>query len=325
MEPAEMKDTKGKALDGKETKKENKDIKVTFLKKLLGEEVTWSAIAAIGGALIIIWNIFRYFFSFISSVRLYLLHNIPLYLLMKRHNMPFSDMILLIYTILFIIIIVSFTEYNPYLKMKDKTINRFFLLVTIVGLLGIGFFLFFRIYRHEHPEINHLSSVFERGLFGYTYPFLFVPYILLFGKKYIFAKNQYKHISEKVSIDRKERIKTWKQKHMFPEEFDEYYLKQKDVFSTVVTIAEHFRVLIFAVCLLFTLDSTTTPFEYYIDQKNRIIIADLGEQYIVQDAKYTQENEAILIDISHYYVIDSSGENLRKVVAHYRYRVDGFE
>ncbi len=48
-----------------------------------------------------------------------------------------------------------------------------------------------------------------------------------------------------------------------------------------------------------------------VDQDNRIIVADLGEHYIVQETQYDKNKRELIVDNSFYYVIDATDEKVK--------------
>ena len=58
---------------------------------MLKEEVTWTAVAAIGGAAIVFWNVIKYIIILYNSFMLYGKTNVPMYLLVMRRNISFSS------------------------------------------------------------------------------------------------------------------------------------------------------------------------------------------------------------------------------------------
>ncbi len=45
-----------------------------------------------------------------------------------------------------------------------------------------------------------------------------------------------------------------------------------------------------------------------LDQNNRLIVADLGTQYVVQSTAFDNDDTHLTVDISNYSIIDSTNE-----------------
>lgn len=94
--------------------------KLNFLKKLFNNKIMWTAIATICGAIVIVWNIIKYVFILFSSYLLFRKTNVPVYLLMQRKNLSFTDAYVIYATIVTVLMMFTFTGFAPIKRVGRK-------------------------------------------------------------------------------------------------------------------------------------------------------------------------------------------------------------
>ena len=139
---------------------------------MLKEDVTWTAIAAIGGAAIVFWNVIKYILILNNSFKLYVKTNVPMYLLVMRRNISFSDAYIFYLTVIAIIYCFVGTKYNPFPRIKGKYLilmGAIFLLIIVFFPISINLF--------------HLEKYryFIRGLGDYLFPLLAIIIVFFYA------------------------------------------------------------------------------------------------------------------------------------------------
>lgn len=282
------------------------------IKGMVGKEVTWAAIAAIGGAAIVIWNIIRYTFLLFSSYIMHLWTRVPIYLLMMRKNTSFTDGY-----IFYVTIIVLFLIANPvkYASMKSRILLHK-VCSTIVFVMSVVFLLVL------FTTPSAVSALFKPEVYGITrdktimwMKYYFSFYSPLFIVRYLIRESTNtidmdepvvpeEHIAKSKKESKKKRqIKLFKRIKKFFGLFST---------SSIITNTAP-RVFVSLLILTSILLLATLPTEGLLDQNSRFIVADLGEQYIVQTASYEQEEYRLILDTSRYFVIDSNKETVEVI------------
>lgn len=275
--------------DGENAKQNKKREPENILKKLnfwkiIEKEVTWTAIAAIGAGALFIWNAIRYIFLFTSSFVLHQGTNVPIYLLMMRKNVNFTDA-----SLFYLTFIVIFFLIDPIRFIVKKKAYRF--LLSIVGLIVIvlssvyGFMIIFNpdiIYRY-YDEIYFFTC------------FILPLFALLFRNS--------------VSV-----IISYMNSHIISciaEEEPDFLVKIFRMSNRwMINIMRIYCLLACSICI-----GSVMSVQAYalLDQNNRYIVADLGERFIVQEADYDRNTKTLVVDTSRYYIIDSNNESVESV------------
>ena len=281
------------------------------IKGMVGKEVTWAAIAAIGGAAIVIWNIIRYTFLLFSSYIMHLLTRVPIYLLMMRKNTSFTDGY-----IFYVTIIVLFLIANPvkYASMKSRILLRK-VCSTIVFVMSVVFLL---VLFTTPSAVSALFKLEVDGITSYK-TMMWAKYYLSFYGPLVIAQYLIRESTNTIDMDepvvqeehiaesnkeskRKIQIKLFKRIKKFFDLFSP---------SSITNTAP--RVFVSLLILTLILFNATLTTEGLLDQNSRFIVADLGEQYIVQTASYEQEEHTLILDTSRYFVIDSNKETVEVI------------
>ena len=281
------------------------------IREVLGKEVTWAAIAALGGAAIVIWNIIRYIFIWGSSFSLYLTTNVPIYLLEQRKNVGFTNFYLVYFTSLIVIMIISFTKYDFLPRIKIQTLTKLIKILYILLLfISAIWFLNLLILRHT-PDMDLANKIeycilcILMFIVSYIIPFMQMIIILTFGRKPGTCKNS-------VNIDRVMYFfkKYYKDKNPDKETIDlDTELKQLSK-STWMLVGIFCTMAFLLMIYAFIFWGTINTYQL-VDQDNRIIVADLGEHYIVQETQYDKNKRKLIVDNSFYYVIDATDEKVK--------------
>ena len=251
---------------------------------MLKEEVTWTAVAAIGGAAIVFWNVIKYIIILYNSFMLYGKTNVPMYLLVMRRNISFSDAYIFYLTAIAIFYCFAGTKYNPFPKIKGKY------------LIPMGaIFLLIMIFFQSSINLFHLEKYryFIRGLGDYLFPLLAIIIVFFYT-----ANENNTQFYKKIDAD---------------DEINGFYKELEKNMNSMNRILFFGQLIIIISAIGLVLSSTAVNHYYQIDQDNRLIVADLGERYIVVDTDYKIDEQVLYIDNSHYNSIDSSFETVRVI------------
>lgn len=290
--------------------------------EMLGKEVTWTAVAALGGAIIVIWNIIRYIFIWVSSFLLYTITNVPRYLLEQRKNVGFTNLYLAYFTALIVIMIISFTKYNILPEEMAESLQKFlqkivkpYIIIVILSLVGFFFLIKCDTYSDLMYIIGYYYVHVDLFLLGYVTPFIYMLVALSLG----FERYQLRKLDSlvdgllyfyKKDIENKnpnKEIEDWfKALKEQPE-------KSNNTFKATKKLSVHI-ICVMIFCSFFMCSINTYQL---VDQYNRVIVADLGEHYIVQEAQYDTSKKKLIVDNSFYYVIDADGEKVSMIRAFY--------
>ncbi len=286
----------------------DKAVSLNAIQGMISKEVTWVAIAAIGGAVIVIWNIIRYSFLLVSSYIMHMITKVPIYLLMMRKNIGFTDGYIFYGTIIVLFLITNPLKYasKKVQRIIENTCNAFItavLLVLICMMLledwfGIDFYSGF--FSQNNTQIQLLQAV------KYMYT-LILPMLL----PLLFIDTVIQE-DPMVESNKKHRIKqmTWvKYLEKILNKPSECLMKLKEY--RLPFWARMWLAFIIAMAWMFL---AAQPVEGLLDQDGRFIVADLGDQYIVQPAVYDRDKYTLTIDTSRYYVIDSGKESVEVIV-----------
>lgn len=277
-------------------------------KLTLGEEVTWTAVAAIGGAIIVLWNIIRYIFTFCSSLHLYYMTKVPLYLLMMRKNQSFTEIDLLYATILVLVMVFSFTSLN---RLSFDKARR----LLMISLILTGFFSFLSILlMHQlFSDIKtnkYLLLVIVKYTNEYFLPGAYTLVTIGLGASYKESKNIQLLGSTLLGKFREEVIAYLKNEFAHPEEhLEDLFNYQKRISKNNLILRKVYPWFLGFVIFL-CLHGATITTHCLIDQDNRYVVADLGEVYIVQDTVIDEDNDLISLKTDSYYIIDSKNEQI---------------
>lgn len=270
--------------DGENTKKDKKrEIKNIFKKidfwEIIGQEATWTAIAAIGGGALFIWNAIRYIFLFTSSFGLHHSTNVPIYLLMMRKNVNFSDAYLFYLTS-----IVIFFLIDPIRFVVKKKAYR--VLLSVVGITVIVLTTVYAFMVVINPDIMY--RYYDETYFFYCF---ITPLCTLLIPNMSLGVRFFKRIVAGKKFD----------------DYESIFLKYDKRSIGFLRICSFFGCGIF-IGLLMSLQVYAL-----LDQNNRYIVADLGERFIVQEASYDRNTHDLVVDTSRYYIIDSNNESVESV------------
>ena len=258
------------------------------LRNMIGQDVTWTAIATLGGAAIVFWNTIKYIIILNSSYSLYRITRVPMYLLVMRKNTSFTDAYIFYLTVLALMICFSYTKYNVFPVISEKYLELMLLLMLLfVAFVPMTLYHFFPEYWFLIQEIVN---------------FLFPLYLVIF--LYFAGATQSPHSIYEENDDEIEDEEDEEDEEVEDSFYEAYVRRTKRL-----KLLSHILAIIFAIT--FILQSTSEDYYYLIDQQDRFIVADLGDRYIVQDAVYTSDERILHIDNSHYYNIDSSNETIR--------------
>lgn len=265
------------------------------IREAIGKEVTWTAIAALGGAAIVIWNIIRYTFLWASSFVLYTETNVPIYLLEQRKNVGFTNFYLAYFTALILIMIISYTKYNFLSKEKSDRLYKWFRKTDKPAMIVFGLLIVIcsiikksSLDRDLLNKIEYIANHIFLLFLGYVLPFYSSLYIVSLGCtcNELRELNKYGKLIEEI----------------------------KEVYKSI-KIAITVLICLIIVCFFYM--CATNPYQL-IDQYNRIIIADLGEHYIVQETLYDKNKKMLMADNSFYYVIDAADEKVSILRSFYK-------
>ena len=269
--------------EAKENDTSEKVLSISALRKMFGKEVTWAAVAALGGAAIVIWSIIRYFLLLFSSYVLHSKTKVPIYLLMMRRNVGFIDSCVFHVTIITLCIIM-----NPYhlLNEKARTVITYIIkcirvIMAILTGLIIGLIIIVILYRIITIDNGGDDLITFLDVVRLVFVPLLIPGIMI----YIIFNFQ-----NIIDLE-----------------------PGKPILQTRVGLLLLLKTIFFIVImsLLVVLESSTD--EVLLDQDGRVIVADLGEQYIVQSAVYERDKNKLTIDNSRYYVVDSCNESVEVI------------
>ena len=256
--------------------KENfSQIRSYYFKNFLKATNLWTSLASVGAFIIIIWNILKYLYVLIDSLSLQSIVHVPLYLLMSRKNLRFTDLELAFSTFILFLIIFTYTSYNPmafFLKKGKENGHPFLpallLVIILTALIIFAYLLVIPDFPFAVKQV--VSSILSLSFLG------LVAYRKYFSQNFKLTQNQIIH---------------------------------------AILCSLELIVIVFILFLLLpecpynpSLLFSSTPGEIMIDQNNNVIVADLGDQYIIQDATLDIINHQINIDTSHYSRINNAGE-----------------
>lgn len=287
------------------------------LREVIGKEVTWAAVAALGGAAIAIWNIIRYVFLLFSSYMMHSKTKVPIYLLMMRRNVGFTDGY-----VFFATIIALCTLTNPFRFLNSKVRGALGAFSSVLEYVLIIFLFLYLIFYDNH--VFRIAILFKlKSVICYIFP-LYIPLsidYIEFQKERILIQKAEKHesviVESNTESSEKHKIKTfgsiekmfWFRK-IVDFLFDEpVYSDKKNTPRERICLMTILVTLIFLGCMSFSSAQT----EGLLDQDGRYVVADLGEQYIVQSAAYDSDKYKLTVDTSRYYVIDSNNESVEVI------------
>ena len=286
------------------------------IKGMVGKEVTWAAIAAIGGAAIVIWNIIRYTFLLFSSYIMHIWTRVPIYLLMMRKNTSFTDGY-----IFYVTIIVLFLIANPvkYASLKSRVFLYIISTIIVMGavmclvlssLLSSTVNPGLSIFRPETYFItNNYQTDYKTGLFLRYLCLLFMPFDAIHLLLSVEIRKTLKSDEPVVSEEHISKSNKKFKRKLLIKLFEITSDSSSASYYANIAFRAFVSLLLFAMMLL----CAALPMEGLLDQDGRYIVADLGEQYIVQTASYEQEKYELALDNSRYYVIDSNKETVEVI------------
>lgn len=319
---------------------------ISSLRKMLGDQVIWGGIAAIGGALIAIWNILRYILTFLSSFFRHLQTNVPVYLLMKGSDHGITDVRLFLSTALVIIIILTFTYPIP----VPKRMITYFTFISgmfstfVILIMSAIYFDDIKMLepRYYNDPIIRIFIKTDDSIILYLLFACLMLTIIISGiqytstkKEFYSIKNKYLSLQGRVSAISQE-YRAIKKLYLDNKELEAttdnpvYYeliekrkavlshgQRQKDIAQMLYSSGNELRrnkkgtlPLIVYTVIFFILITYHSPY-YLIDQNNRIIIADLGDQYVVQEAVIDNGRGIIAVDNTNFSIVNSVNENIK--------------
>ena len=305
-----------KAEDGTQSEAREKDtsekvVSISALRNMFGKEVTWAAVAALGGAAIVIWNIIRYIFLLCSSYIVHSITKVPIYLLMIRRNVGFTDGYIFYGTIIVLCTLINPLRFlNIRVRKKIAEVISFcsmiVFLIASYCIVGDGDSIFL-----GYEELIKLKIIFV-----YISPVVLMPFV-----DQLYLANELYNLRKRKKPVKHEKA-TAKSQGMMSEEKKQNQ-RGNDLLIGISVIKKYItserkiplviHLFCYVIVIILLIMIRLMPTEGLLDQYGRFIVADLGEQYIVQPATYDYNNHLLMLDTSRYYVVDSGNESIKEI------------